>query len=55
MREHLQVGVEEEIIALNELLCFLLLAVARKAEWRGELVLYVTDNQNVRSSFSAWK
>ena len=37
MREHLQVGVEEEIIALNELLCFLLLAVARKAEWKGEL------------------
>jgi hypothetical protein len=49
MREHLQVEAEEEIIALNELLCFLLLAVARKAEWKGELVLYVTDNQNVRS------
>ena len=43
MREHLQVEAEEEIIALNELLCFLLLAVARKAEWKGELVLIVRN------------
>ena len=36
-------------LALFELLSFLLLAVARKEAWGGELVLYVADNQNVRS------
>ena len=32
-----------------ELLAFVVLACHRKAHWDGELVLYVTDNANVRS------
>ena len=43
-------GLEEQetIIALAELLCLLLLAAVRAADWKGRLVLYVTDNDNVR-------
>ena len=33
---------------MGELYCLVLLAAARKEEWRGKLVLYVTDNENAR-------
>ena len=32
-----------------ELLAFVVLACHRKGDWNGELVLYVTDNMNVRT------
>ena len=38
-----------DIISIMELLAFVVLARHRKAHWDGELVLYVTDNANVRS------
>ncbi|CAE7220056.1 LCP2 [Symbiodinium sp. CCMP2456] len=40
---------ELEIISIMELLAFVALACERGDQWRGELVLYVTDNANVRS------
>eukprot|EP00969_Alexandrium_andersonii_P058295 2567515-Alexandrium_andersonii.AAC.1 len=39
----------ETIIAVAELLGFVALAAARAAEWRGRVVAYIGDNQNVRS------
>ena len=40
------------IIAVVELLAFVALAAERGGQWRGELVYYVTDNQNVRTWLS---
>ncbi|CAE7227233.1 unnamed protein product, partial [Symbiodinium sp. CCMP2456] len=40
---------ELEIISIMELLAFVVLACERGDHWHGELVLYVTDNANVRS------
>ena len=42
-------GEETDIISVMELLAFVVLAVHRRVEWTGELVLYVTDNMNVRT------
>ncbi|OLQ15436.1 hypothetical protein AK812_SmicGene287 [Symbiodinium microadriaticum] len=42
-------GDETDIISVMELLAFVVLACHRRAEWTGELVLYVTDNMNVRT------
>ena len=42
-------GEETDIISVMELLAFVVLACHRRAEWAGELVLYVTDNMNVRT------
>ena len=39
---------QEVIIAIGELLCIILLAVARMDFWDGRLVLYDTDNENTR-------
>ena len=48
-----QPGTEEGwLIAAVELLAFVALAAVRGEAWRGELVYYVTDNQNVRSWLS---
>ncbi|CAE7278645.1 unnamed protein product [Symbiodinium microadriaticum] len=41
-------GEETDIISVMELLAFVVLACHRKGDWNGELVLYVTDNMNVR-------
>ena len=40
---------EDVIIAIGELLCFLVLAATRKAAWHERLVIYVTDNSNTES------
>ena len=37
------------IIAVLELLTFVALASAQSATWRNEMILYVTDNANVKS------
>ena len=42
-------GEETDIISVMELLAFVVLACHRRNEWAGELVLYVTDNMNVRT------
>ena len=42
-------GEETDIISVMELLAFVVLACHRRDEWAGELVLYVTDNMNVRT------
>ena len=42
-------GEETDIISVMELLAFVVLACHRRAEWTGELVLYVTDNMNVKT------
>ena len=42
-------GEETDIISITELLAFVVLACHRQGHWGGELVLYVTDNFNVRS------
>ncbi|CAE7230388.1 GLT8D1, partial [Symbiodinium necroappetens] len=42
-------GDETDIISVMELLAFVVLACHRRDEWAGELVLYVTDNMNVRT------
>ena len=42
-------GEETDIISVMELLAFVVLACHRRTEWTGELVLYVTDNMNVRT------
>ena len=41
-------GDETEIISVMELLAFVALACHRGPSWSGEVVLYVTDNSNVR-------
>ena len=41
-------GDETEIISVMELLAFVVLACHRGPSWSGEVVLYVTDNSNVR-------
>ena len=38
-----------EIIALLELLTFVVLAASQKEAWEGQMILYVTDNTNVQS------
>ena len=38
-----------EIIGVMELLTFIVLAAARKETWQGQLILYVTDNMNVKA------
>ena len=40
---------EDVIIAIGELLCFLVLAASRKQDWSEKLVVYVTDNSNTES------
>ena len=40
------------IIAVLELLTFVVLASAQSATWRNEMILYVTDNANVKSWLS---
>ena len=40
---------EADIISIMELLAFVVLACHRQSQWDGELVLYVTDNANLRS------
>ena len=40
---------ETDIISIMELLAFVVLACHQRSRWDGELVLYVTDNANVRS------
>ena len=42
-------GEETDIISVMELLALVVLACHRRVEWTGELVLYVTDNMNVRT------
>eukprot|EP00435_Cladocopium_sp_Y103_P075529 s366_g59.t1 len=37
-----------EIIGVLELLTFIVLAAARKESWQNQLILYVTDNMNVK-------
>ena len=37
-----------EIIGVLELLTFIVLAAARKGSWQNQMVLYVTDNMNVK-------
>ena len=39
-------GDGEDIIAICELFTFLVLAAARAEQWKGRLVLYITDNTN---------
>eukprot|EP00969_Alexandrium_andersonii_P222671 9835116-Alexandrium_andersonii.AAC.1 len=39
---------EDTIVALTELLAYLVLTVARAAGWSGELVIYVTDMMVVK-------
>lgn len=40
---------EYVLIAICELLCLMLLAVAQGREWEWKLVFFVTDNSNVES------
>ena len=42
-------GDNHEIISIAEMMAFVALACSEAPQWRGELVLYVTDNDNVRS------
>ena len=38
-----------EIISIAEIMAFVALACSEAPHWRGELVLYATDSDNVRS------
>ena len=49
LRKLAKEGDETDIISVMELLAFVVLACHRKNDWGGELVLYVTDNMNVRT------
>ena len=41
--------VNYEIISITEMMAFVALACSEASQWRGELALYMTDNDNVRS------
>ncbi|CAE7249929.1 unnamed protein product, partial [Symbiodinium necroappetens] len=49
LRNLAEEGGETDIISVMEFLAFVVLACHRRNEWFGELVLYVTDNMNVRT------
>ena len=38
-----------EIISVMELLTFVVMAAARRQQWEGQTILYVTDNANVQA------
>ena len=49
LRKLAREGDETDIISVMELLAFVVLACHRRGDWGGELVLYVTDNMNVKT------